>query len=134
MPFELAPEKRTAIAYLAPAVAVFGMWAILLFVASDTPGAGPADMLRYALVEAPERHMFWWMATLPMICVALSVAYLLPIARERSGAIVLCGVGVVLALATWLTMDWTIAFFATVPLVFSAPRAKWHLTTRWSGP
>ena len=130
MPLTLAPEKWTAIAYLAPAAAVVGIWAILLFVSSDTPGAGPTDMLRYALVEAPERYRFWWLAALPMICVALSAAYLFPIARERSGAIVLCGVRVVLALATWLTMDWTIAVFATIPLLFSAPRAKWHLTTR----
>ena len=134
MPFEMQPEKLTAIAYLAPVVAVTGIWAILLFVASDTPGAGPMDMLSHALVETPERHLFWWLAALPLLCLLLSFAYLSPLPHRSTGAIVLCGSGVVLALATWLTMDWSISLLATLPLLFSAPRAKSHLTTRWSGP
>jgi hypothetical protein len=134
MPFKLAPEKWTGIAYIAPAIAVGGIWANLLFVASDTPGAGPTQMLRYALFENEDRHMFWWLAAIPLICLVLSAAYFSPIARGRRVAIALCGIGVVLAVATWLTMDWTIAVFATLPLLFSAPRAKWHLTNRWSGP
>ena len=131
---KIAPETSAAIAYLLPAAAVAGIWIILLFV-GNAPQSGPSDMLRYALREAPERYIFWWMALLPILYLALSAAYFSSVARIRNVAIALCLVGVILSAATWLTMDWTIALFATLPLLFTVPRAKaWYLTTRSSGP
>ena len=133
MAFNLAPEKWAGIAYLAPAAAVLGIWGVLLFV-GNSPKSGSLDMLRYALLEEPERWFFWWLAAFPIACLLLSASYFSTVARGKVGAIALCAVGVALAAASWLTMDWTIALFVTVPLLFSVPSAKCHLTTRWSGP
>ena len=123
MAFKLAPEKWAGITYLLPAAAVAGIWGILLFV-GNTPKSGPVDMLRYALLEEPERWIFWWLAALPIACLLLSVSYFSTIARARVGAIALCAIGIGLAVATWLTMGWTIGVFVTVPLLFSVPSAR----------
>lgn len=133
MAFKLAPEKWTGIAYLATAAAVAGIWGILLFV-GNSPKSGPFDMLRYVLHEEPERWIFWWLVALPIACLLLSASYFSTVACGKVGAIALCAIGVALAGATWLTLDWTIALFVTAPLWFSVPSAKCHLTTRSSGP
>jgi hypothetical protein len=126
---KIASETSAGIAYLLPAVAIGAIWYTLLFV-GNTPRITSAGMLRYAFVEAPERHHFWWLALLPTLWLFLAAAYFSAIARSKLGAVALCGVGIVVAVATWLTMDWTLAVFATFPLVFGVQRVKWHLTAR----
>jgi hypothetical protein len=125
MAFKFTPEKWAGIAYLAPSAAVGGIWAVLLLV-SNPSKSGPIDIgfLRYALFEERERWFFWWLATLPIACLLLSVSYFSAIARAKVGAITLSTIGVVLAVVTWFTMDWTIALFVTAPLLFSVPSAK----------
>ena len=122
------PEKSAGTAYLLPAIVVGGIWYLMLFVGT-AKGAGPSEMLAYALFEAPERTKFWWMALLPALSLLLAAGYFSAIANGKTGTIILCGVGVGVALAAWLTIDWTIAMFLTLPLLFSVPRATWHLTT-----
>jgi len=125
MAFKMTPEKWAGIAYLAPVAAVGGIWAVLLLVANP-PNAGPIDFgfLHYALLEDPERWRFWWLALLPIASLVLSVMYFSTIARAKAGAISLCTVGVVLAVATWLTLGWTIGLLVTLPLLISVPKAR----------
>jgi hypothetical protein len=122
------PEKSAGVAYVLPTLAAGGIWYTLLFT-GGTSGAGPLELLRHVLLEAPERAMFWSLALIPAMCLLLTVAYFLAMATKKVGSIALCGAGVGVAVAAWLTLDWTIATFATLPLLCSVPRAKWHLTT-----
>jgi hypothetical protein len=117
MLFRYGALKWAGITYLVPVVSLGYVWGILLFAGND-PESGPGDMLRHALVDAPERAIFWWLAALPMICLALSLAYLSAIGRSRMGALALCVAGAILAVAAWLTVDRSIAVFTTLPLVF----------------
>ena len=132
MALRVPGEKWAAVTYLVPAATVGGIWWILLTV-GNTPKSGPSDMLRYLLFEAPEAPLFWWLVVLPTICLLLSGAYFSSVAQGKTGAIALCSVGFVLAVAAWLLSDWTIALFVTLPLLFSVPTVKCHLTTSRPG-
>ena len=125
---KMAVETTTGIAYLLPALAMGAVWYVLLFVGSAQ--ITPSEMLRYTLVEAPERHHFWWTTVYTALCLLLAIAYCSTISRRRLAAFALCGIGIVLAAATWLTMDWAFGVFVTFPLLFSFQRVKWHLTAR----
>lgn len=128
-----APENTVSAAYLIPVLAIGGMWCLLLFV-GNTEKVGPIETLRYFLFEAPEWRMFWFLIGLPTLCLALGAGYLTSFASGMVGAVSLCVIGIVVALAAWLTVDPTIATFISIPLLFSVPRVTWHLTTRSSGP
>src|SRR5437868_12039836 len=106
--FRYGAEKWAGIAYLVPVTALAWVWAILLF-AGNGPDSGPFDMLRHMLVEAPERAIFWWLAGLPLLCLALALGFFSGLARVRASAIVLCVAGVALAAAAWFTVDRSIA-------------------------
>jgi hypothetical protein len=128
---KLAPEKLTAIAYLLPIAAIGGIWYILLFVGND-PNPDYDAMLHMWLFELPGRLFIWWLIFLPAICLAMAISYLTAIPKRKVGALVLCGLGLVASVAAWLTVAVGIAICVTLPLFFSLPRAKWHLTTRSS--
>jgi hypothetical protein len=135
MAFKLSPETSAGIAYVVPDLAVAAIWGVLLFV-GNTPQTGRVDtgFLYYALFELPERWFYWWLIALPVACLVLAAAYFTAVARRKVGSVTLCAAGLVLAAATWFTLDWTIALFATLPLLFTIPAAKCHLTTRSCGP
>src|SRR5258708_34352198 len=120
MAFKLTPEKWAGIAYLAPAAAVGGIWAVLLLV-SNPSKSGPIDIgfLRYALFEERERWFFWWLATLPVPCLLLSVSYFSAMARARVGAITRGTVGAGLAVITGFPVGWTCGVFVRELLLFS---------------
>ena len=133
MALKVTRETCTAIAYLAPAAAVAAIWWILLTV-GNSPKNGPGEILQHVLFEAPERSFFWWLIALPATCMLLSLGYFSSIARGKIGAVLLSTMGLALAVAAWLLTDWTIAFFVTLPLMFSIPNVKRHLTNSRSGP
>jgi len=127
------PERKAGIGYVLPVLAVAAVWYILLFT-SNPPNPNYREMLETWFFQVPERRFFWWLALLPAVCLALALAYLSPLAEQKWAAVVLCAAGIAAAVATWLMFDASIAIFVTLPLLFSVPRAKWHLTTRLSGP
>jgi hypothetical protein len=129
----MTPERMAGITYLVPVVAMGAIWYALLFV-GNPPGHGPEGFLRFAFADSPERMFFWWLALLPALCLLLAFGYFSAAATKIVGAITMLGIGIAVALAAWFTLDWTIATFATMPLLFSGERVKWHLTHRSSGP
>jgi hypothetical protein len=127
-----APEKIASLTYVLPIAAVGGIWYILLFMYNG-PNPNYGEMLHAWLIELPERGLFWWLVILPALCLALSIAYLSPVPRRKSGAIALAVIGASVAVAAWWVFDAAIAIFVTIPLIITIPRA-WHLTTRSSLP
>jgi len=113
------PRRLAGIAYLVPVANVAAVWYLLLFVAGRAADAGPT--LRAWLVDDPQRAAFRWLAALPMVCGALSVAYLR--APGPKAAIALAALGIAVAAATWRLLDASIAATATLPLLFSVPAA-----------
>ena len=113
------PERWAAAMYGLAALAVAGIWFIMVF-AANPPNVTPGDMLRAFLVDSSHRVFYWWLAVVPALCAFLAVAYLTPLVRRRRFAIVLWVAGVSLALATWFTPMPPAAFFATLAVVLVA--------------
>ena len=129
---KVAAEKAAATAYVLPALAVGGIWYIVLFV-GNVPNPNYGEMLRLWFFEDPKSWFFWALATVQVICLALAVMYFSKVATQKSGAIALAVIGITTAVGSWLTFDSSIAILVTLPLLFSIPRA-WHLTTSSSRP
>src|SRR5258706_349345 len=94
------PPKMASTTYVVPVAAVAGIWYILLFM-HNGPNANYGEMLQTWFVEVPERGIFWWLAILPALCLALSIAYLSPISTRKVGAIALALIGTSVAVAAW---------------------------------
>jgi hypothetical protein len=120
-------ERIVSITYVLPVLAAIGTWYVLIFT-NNLPNSDYGKLLRTWFFDVPERHVFWAMAALSVLCLVLAVAYLLPFARKRVGASVLCLIGILVALVAWLVLSSSLAIFASLPLLFSVPIAKRHLT------
>jgi hypothetical protein len=113
----LTPSTKAGALYILPAIAVLSIWWVLLFV-ENSPGVTPLGTLRFVLTEGPQRHWFYWLIALPILCALLTGAYWSRLTRNRSGAVGLFVVGAVVSLAAWFTVTWEIAMFATLPLLY----------------
>ena len=120
------PEKVASAMYVLAAVAVLPMWYILFFVGnpSDPDYRG---MFTAWFIDDPNRTLFWYHAALPLICAALAVAYISSLARTKLAVVILCCIGIVLALSAWFMSNEAIAIFVTLPLLFTV-NGTWHLT------
>jgi hypothetical protein len=121
-----SPERLAGLAYIAPMVAVLATWYLLLF-GPGLPGEQAGATLRSLLIDDAERHVFWWLALLPVACLAFARAYLAPAARAPRASAALAVAGVALALITWRWLDASLAFAVTVPLFAAVPGALWRL-------
>jgi hypothetical protein len=74
--------------------------------------------------ENPTRLWFLWFAVLPLVCVALGVAYLVGAANNRQFAIAMFVVAIGLAGVSFVLCDWTIAVFVTLPTFWSLRCAR----------
>jgi len=110
-----------------PAIIIGVAWYMLLF-PSHLPNTNYSETLRTWFFEVPERKYFWLMTFLPVCSLAMAAAYFCGLGRAKIGAAVLCATGILVSGATWLLLDATLALFFTLPLLFTVPRAKWHLT------
>ena len=119
-------RRIAGIAYLVPVATIAGTWYTFLFVAS-APHADAAALLREWLFDDPDRAVFWWLALVPVACIALSSAYLVPAARGKAASAAWCAAGVALALAAWRSLDASIAMAVTLPLAASVPATLWQL-------
>jgi len=125
-PASWSPERLAGLAYIAPVVAVLATWYLLLF-GPGTPGEHAGASVRGLLVEDAQRYVFWWLALLPLACVAFARAYLSPAARTPGAWAALAAAGAALALVSWRWLDASLALAVTVPLLASVPGAVWRL-------
>lgn len=123
----MKPRAHTiaGLLYLLPVLAVLFVWWALIFVGVSSP----LETFRFALLDGPNPHWFWWLLVFPVICLALSIAYLSQLAVSRAGASWFFVLGAGLAAAAWLTFSSEIALFATLPLLygFGNFRGAWRL-------
>jgi hypothetical protein len=115
-------ERLAGLAYIAPIVAVLATWYLLLF-GPGLPGEEAGGSLRGLLVDDAQRHVFWWLALLPLACLAFARAYLSPAPRSPRAWAALAVAGVALALVSWRWLDASLALAVTVPLLASVPGA-----------
>ncbi len=114
---QMRTTTKAALLYVLPAFAVSIVWYILLFVAKET--VSPGFMLKFVLVEDPMHLWYRWILMLPLLWLGLATTYLTQVAAMRSGAITLLGIGLLLAICTWLTLDSSVGVFASLPLLYS---------------
>jgi hypothetical protein len=133
MPPKWTDARIASALYVLPILAVAGIWYILV-----TDGklsfAEFEALFREMMVDSYDRRFFWWLILLPALCLGMSLAYLSTVGSSKKGALALLGAGFIVALASWLRFDSSIAIFATLPLVFGWRVARRHLTTRSTGP
>jgi hypothetical protein len=113
----LGANTKAALLYVLPALAVFGVWFILLFVGNSS-AVTPASTLAFVLTESPSPLWFRWLLVLPVLCAALAIAYLSRLTRTRVGSIALLCCGVALAGVAWLTVSAEIALFVSLPVLY----------------
>ena len=122
MSLRLAPHVVAGWLLLVPVVAVLGIWFIYLFVAmpgNQTVWQSAVGQLQHTFSgENPQAWWFAWLVALPVLCIALAVAYLLNLARSRAGGISLFAGTVALAVATLLFTNWALAVFVAVPALW----------------
>lgn len=115
---KISTNRGAGLLYLMPVVAVAGAWVLLLVVHNPTPSK-PLEVLWFILAENPSLLWLRWFLAVPVIYVALSAAYVTPLARGRAGAILLLVLGTVAAVTCWVAFDPWFGVVATVPLVAS---------------
>ncbi|MDA8094636.1 MAG: hypothetical protein M0T84_12165 [Betaproteobacteria bacterium] len=120
---KLSPSKKAALLYVFPILALVGMWCVVLFVANP-PASTPVSLLAFLLTESPCSAQLQWLLVLPALCVALSAAYSSRLPHTRAGALALLSLGVVLAVAAWLTVTPKVAFFVSLPLLYGFSTVK----------
>ena len=92
----------------------------------------PLESMRYFLTESPQSMWFRWLLILPVLCLTVSALHFSKFSQSRFGSICLFSFEVLLAIATWLTVQ-AIAIFATLPLVYSFKNMRDHLYRHSSG-
>jgi uncharacterized membrane protein len=128
---KLSTNSVAGLLYLLSALAVLGIWYILLFM--DNPSCiNPLESLRYFLTESLQSMWFRWLLILPVLCLTVSALHFSKLSQSRIGSICLFSFEVLLAIATWLTVQ-AIAIFATLPLIYSFKNMRDHLNRHSSG-
>lgn len=115
------PSRVTAgLLFLVPVVFVGAWWSIYLFagVPSDKSILESAwGQLQYTFSPENERRwLFVWMAVLPVASVLLAGAYLLNVSRSKPGGMLLLGMSVALAVASFALNDFSLAVFVALPI------------------
>ncbi len=115
---KFSTNQKTGVLYALPALAIVAAW-IMLLVIQNPPPAKPLEVLLFVLAENPSLIWLRWFLILPLLYVTISALYFTPLARDRTGAIVLLAIGVAAALVCWFSFDVWLATVATVPLLGS---------------
>jgi hypothetical protein len=126
-------NKATGLLYILPAVAVLGIWYILLF-AGNSSAHTSIDTIAYFLSGQTNEMILsrWMLVAFPLLCIALSIAYFSRIPRIRGGAIVLFFAGVLLALVAWGTVSPGLAGLVSAPLFIAFKEVRRHLASHSS--
>lgn len=115
--------------YLIPALGGLGSWFLIVGLGNDSI-ASIKETALYMLNEEPTRVFFRWMLALPIIGLALSVAYMSEIGRRKTGLVALLGVGVLHALAAWSQLKTSYAVSSVIALLFGILALKAFLESR----
>jgi hypothetical protein len=110
---------KSAVLYIPPVLALLAIWYGLLFT-GNTPGSSATDVLHFVLMEGPNPYWFRWLFALPILCAALGIAHISPIARQRTGQFCLLALGAALAIASWPTVSIEISVFVTIPVIYAS--------------
>lgn len=128
MKFLENPDKVAGTLFFISVMPVLLAWIVLLLVGhtSNLPLMSSAlNQISYMFSEEnPTRVWFLWFAVLPLVCVALGVAYLVGAANNRKFAIAMFVVAIGLAGVSFVLCDWTIAVFVTLPTFWSLRCAR----------
>jgi hypothetical protein len=114
-----SPDKIAGLLFIVATLLISASWCIVLFF--DTPpDMSPAESAIHSLEEMfaqgnPSRLWFVWFAFLPLACTVLGLAYLLDLARARTGAMVLFVLSVGLAATAFLFTQWALALCVALP-------------------
>jgi hypothetical protein len=104
------------------ALLVSGIWFMYLFVAMPTNQsiwASVVGQLQHTFSdENPQAWWFAWLAALPVICVALALAYLLNGPLTRRARLALFLISLALGIATFALNDWGLAIFVALPAIW----------------
>ena len=120
MKARFAPRLFGGWLFLAPALLVAGIWYLHFLVpmpAKQAAWESVVGQLRHDF-ESPHAWWFTWLVALPALCILLSAAYFLNVARGRTGALVLFAATLALAVATFVLNDWGLAVFVALPAVW----------------
>lgn len=117
-----APHVIAGWLYALAALPVGGIWYILLSTTIPdqlTVWQNAERLLGYLFSSAnPDRWFFVGLVALPVLCIAMSVAYLSTANQGKNWRIVLFAVGVVLAAAAFALTTWSMAAFVAWPLLW----------------
>jgi hypothetical protein len=119
MTFLRSPDKVAGLLFMLATFLILTIWFQLIFLA-PAPGltagesAGHAIELMFA-PDNPSRLWFVWLAFLPLACIALGSAYLLNLARSRTGGMVMFVLSVGLGTTAFVFTQWPLALFVALP-------------------
>jgi amino acid permease len=119
MTFLRSPDKIAGLLFLLAALLMLTIWFQLL-VLGPASDLSLADSASHALEqmfspENPSRLWFVWLAFLPVACAALGTAYLLNLARTRTGSMILFVVSVGLGTTAFVFTQWPLALVVALP-------------------
>lgn len=122
MKTRVTPNVVAGLLFLFAAVFAGGVWFIFLFAAMPTDSTvmdSVMGLLQYTFSsENPERWWFAWLASLPVLCGVLGTAYLLNVARNRKGRLILLSISIVVAIASFALNDLVLAMFVALPILW----------------
>ena len=123
MRFPPAPHVTAGLLFLLAAGFAGTIWFIYLFVATPSGHSfldSVLGQLQFTFsVENKERWWFAWMAALPIACGLLGAAYLFNVPRFKPVGIVLLGLSIALAIASFTLNDWSLAIFVALPIAWA---------------
>ena len=119
MTFLRSPDKVAGLLFLLATFLILTIWIQLLFL-TPVPDSSATDSASHAIEqmfspENPSRLWFVWLAFLPLACAALGTAYLLNLAKNKIGAMVLFILSVGLGTTAFVFTQWPLALFVALP-------------------
>ena len=117
MTFLRSPDKVAGLLFLLATLLILTIWFQLLFLTPDSSAAGSAGHAIDQMFspENPSRLWFVWLAFLPLACAVLGSAYLLNLARTKTGGMILFIISVGLATTAFVFTQWPLALFVALP-------------------
>ena len=116
-------NTKAALLYIPPVLALLFIWYGMLFIGgSSLPQA--IDILHFSVMQSPHHAWFRWLLVLPILCTALCLAHVSPLASKREGRIALVLAGGAVAAASWLTASIEVSVFITLPLFYALAGAR----------
>jgi hypothetical protein len=119
----------SALLYIVPAIAILATWFDLARPTDSTItfDIEPALALLkngFPFVGLSAAWFQWFLIALPLICLALALAYMSRLSTARVGSVVLVALGFSLAMIAWFTTSHTFGLLIALPIPFGL-QAVW---------